>query len=150
MTIKFQRIPSPDGRVPELPRFATAGSAGADLCANLDEPLTLEPMGRAMVPTGLALELPDARHGAFVFARSGLAVKHGLALSNGVGVIDSDYRGEIRVGLVNLSPESYTIQPGERIAQLVVMPVVQFSASEADALEENSRGSVVFGSTGRE
>ena len=150
MTIKFQRIPSPNGRVSELPRFATAGSAGADLCANLDEPLTLEPMGRAMVPTGLALELPDARHGAFVFARSGLAVKHGLALSNGVGVIDSDYRGEIRVGLVNLSPESYTIQPGERIAQLVVMPVVQFSASEAYTLEETSRGSGGFGSTGRE
>lgn len=150
MTIKFQRIPSPDGRVSDLPRFATAGSAGADLCANLDEPLTLEPMGRAMVPTGLALELPDARHGAFVFARSGLAVKHGLALSNGVGVIDSDYRGEIRVGLVNLSPESYTIQPGERIAQLVVMPVVQFFASEADTLEETSRGSGGFGSTGRE
>ena len=150
MTIKFQRIPSPNGRVSELPRFATAGSAGADLCANLDEPLTLEPMGRAMVPTGLALELPDARHGAFVFARSGLAVKHGLALSNGVGVIDSDYRGEIRVGLVNLSPESYTIQPGERIAQLVVMPVVQFFASEADTLEETSRGSGGFGSTGRE
>lgn len=150
MTIKFQRIPSPDGRVSELPRFATAGSAGADLCANLDRPLTLEPMGRAMVPTGLALELPDAQHGAFVFARSGLAVKHGLALSNGVGVIDSDYRGEIRVGLVNLSPESYTIQPGERIAQLVVMPVVQFYASEADALEETSRGSGGFGSTGRE
>lgn len=150
MTIKFQRIPSPNGRVSELPRFATAGSAGADLCANLDEPLTLSPMGRAMVPTGLALELPDAHHGAFVFARSGLAVKHGLALSNGVGVIDSDYRGEIRVGLVNLSPESYTIQPGERIAQLVVMPVVQFSASEADALEETSRGSGGFGSTGRE
>ena len=150
MTIKFQRIPSPNGRVSELPRFATAGSAGADLCANLDRTLTLEPMGRAMVPTGLALELPDARHGAFVFARSGLAVKHGLALSNGVGVIDSDYRGEIRVGLVNLSQEVYTIQPGERIAQLVVMPVVQFSVSEADTLEETSRGSGGFGSTGRE
>lgn len=150
MTIKFQRIPSPGGRVSDLPQFATAGSAGADLCANLDEPLTLAPMGRALVPTGLALELPDGRHGAFVFARSGLAVRHGLALSNGVGVIDSDYRGEIRVGLVNLSQESYTIRPGERIAQLVVMPVVQFAAAESETLEETSRGSGGFGSTGRE
>lgn len=149
MTIPFRRIPSKGGRIPELPYFATNGSAGADLCANLDEPLTLEPMGRALVPTGLAMQLPDARHGAFVFARSGLSVKHGLALSNGVGVIDSDYRGELRVGLVNLSQEAYTIQPGERIAQLVILPVVQFDAVEAEELEETGRGTGGFGSTGR-
>ena len=95
------------------------------------------------------MAIPDGYFGA-LFARSGLAAKQGLRPANCVGVIDSDYRGEIRVGLVNLSPESYTIQPGERIAQLVVMPVVQFSASEADALEETSRGSGGFGSTGRE
>lgn len=149
MTIPFRRIPSAGGRIPELPQFATAGSAGADLCCNLDEPLTLEPMGRALVPTGLAMQLPDAQHGAFVFARSGLSIKHGLALSNGVGVIDSDYRGELHVGLVNLSQEAYTIQPGERIAQLVILPVVQFDAVEAEELEETRRGTGGFGSTGR-
>jgi dUTP pyrophosphatase len=132
-----------------MPRFATGGSAGADLCANIDAPLTLEPMARALVPTGLAMQLPDAQHGAFVFARSGLSIKHGLALANGVGVIDSDYRGEIRVGLVNLSQTAYTIQPGERIAQLVVMPVVQFDAQEITELEETERGTGGFGSTGR-
>lgn len=149
MTIPFRRIPSAGGRIPELPQFATAGSAGADLCCNLDEPLTLEPMGRALVPTGLAMQLPDAQHGAFVFARSGLSIKHGLALSNGVGVIDSDYRGELHVGLVNLSQEAYTIQPGERIAQLVILPVVQFDAVEAEELEKTRRGTGGFGSTGR-
>lgn len=147
--IMFRRIPTAGGRLPELPAFATAGSAGADLRANLDEPLTIEPMGRAMIPTGLAMQLPDAGYGAFVFARSGLAVKHGLALSNGVGVIDSDYRGEIKVGLVNLSQEAYTIQPGERMAQLVVMPVVPFAAVEAEELEDTARGAGGFGSTGR-
>lgn len=147
--IMFRRIPTAGGRLPELPAFATAGSAGADLRANLDEPLTIEPMGRAMIPTGLAIQLPDAGYGAFVFARSGLAVKHGLALSNGVGVIDSDYRGEIKVGLVNLSQEAYTIQPGERMAQLVVMPVVPFVAVEAEELEDTARGAGGFGSTGR-
>lgn len=147
--IRFRRIPTAGGRVPELPAFATAGSAGADLRANLDEPLTIEPMGRAMIPTGLAMQLPDAGYGAFVFARSGLAVKHGLTLSNGVGVIDSDYRGEIKIGLVNLSQEAYTIQPGERMAQLVVMPVMPFAAAEAEELEDTARGAGGFGSTGR-
>lgn len=149
MTIPFQRIPSAGGRVPELPRFATEGSAGADLCANIDAPLTVEPMGRVVVPTGLAMQLPDAQHGAFVFARSGLSIKHGLTLSNGVGVIDSDYRGELRVGLVNLSGERYTIQPGERIAQLVILPVTQFAAEPVDTLDGTARGTGGFGSTGR-
>ena len=149
MTIPFQRIPSAGGRVPQLPRFATEGSAGADLCANIDAPLTVEPMGRVVVPTGLAMQLPDAQHGAFVFARSGLSIQHGLTLSNGVGVIDSDYRGELRVGLVNLSGERYTIQPGERIAQLVILPVTQFTAEPVDTLDGTARGTGGFGSTGR-
>lgn len=149
MTIPMKRMPSEGGRLPELPKFVTAGSAGADLCANLDQPLTVGPMGRVTVPTGLAIALPDAQYGAFVFARSGLSIKRGLTLSNGVGVIDSDYRGEIRVGLVNLSQESYTIEPGERIAQLVILPVVQFAAVEADSLNETERGTGGLGSTGR-
>lgn len=145
-TVKYKKL---DPRA-QVPAYATPGAAAADLCALLDAPLTLAPMQRALIPTGLAIELPDAGCVALVYARSGLSIKHGVCMANGVGVIDSDYRGEIRVGLVNLSPESYTIQPGERIAQLVVMPVVQFSASEADTLEETSRGSGGFGSTGRE
>ncbi|MCD8355154.1 MAG: dUTP diphosphatase [Clostridia bacterium] len=149
LTVKFRRMPTPQGKKPALPQHATGGSAGADLHANIDEPVTLEPMARAVVPTGLAIELPDAGYGAFVFARSGLGIRHGLTLSNGVGVIDSDYRGEISVGLVNLSDTAYTIQPGERIAQLCILPVVQFTAAEAEELTQTARGSGGFGSTGR-
>ena len=101
------------------------------------------------MPTGIAIGLPSPETVGLVFARSGLAVKHGLALSNGVGVIDSDYTGEIRVGLVNLAAEAYTIEPGERIAQLVVMPVCLPAAVEVEALEETARGAGGFGSTGR-
>lgn len=149
LTVKFRRMPTRQGKKPALPQHATGGSAGADLHANMDEPVTLEPMARAVIPTGLAIELPDAGYGAFVFARSGLAIRHGLTLSNGVGVIDSDYRGEISVGLVNLSDTAYTIQPDERIAQLCILPVAQFTAVEAEELTQTARGSGGFGSTGR-
>lgn len=149
ITVKFRRIPSPEGRLPALPHRATAGSAGADLCANIDRELTVPPMGRIVIPTGLAFELPGTGYGAFVFARSGLGIRHGLTLSNGVGVIDSDYRGEIRVGLVNLSDTAYTIAPGERIAQLCILPVAQFEAQEAYELSQTARGTGGFGSTGR-
>ena len=132
-----------------IPTYGSPSAAGADLYSCLDSALEIPPGETRFVHTGLCAEIPQGFAG-LVFARSGLACKKDLAPANKVGVIDSDYRGEIRVGLVNLSPESYTIQPGERIAQLVVMPVVQFSASEADALEETSRGSGGFGSTGRE
>ena len=149
LTIQFRRVPTPKGRIPDLPRHATGVSAGADLQANLDQAIILEPMARAVIPTGLAMELPDAGYGAFVFARSGLGIRHGLTLSNGVGVIDSDYRGEISVGLVNLSDKAYTIEPGERIAQLCILPVMQFRAVEAEQLGDTGRGSGGFGSTGR-
>lgn len=133
----------------QLPVRSTPGSAGADLHALLDEPLTIPMGGRAVVPTGIAIGLPSPETVGLVFARSGLAVKHGLTLSNGVGVIDSDYRGEIRVGLVNLSDQPYTIQPGERIAQLVVAPVCLPVLREVDRLEDTQRGAGGFGSTGR-
>lgn len=133
----------------KVPAYATPGAAAADLCAVLDAPLTLPPMGRAMVPTGLAIQLPGPEYVALVCARSGLAVKHGLALSNGVGVIDSDYRGEIQVGLVNLGSETYTLQPGERLAQLMILPVAQAAFVQADTLDETDRGEGGFGSTGR-
>lgn len=133
----------------QLPARSTSGSAGMDLRAVLDEPLTLAPGDRTSVPTGIAIGLPSAETVGLVFARSGLAIKHGLALSNGVGVIDSDYTGEIRVGLVNLSDTAYTIEPGERIAQLVIMPVCLPETIEVEELEQTDRGAGGFGSTGR-
>ncbi len=131
-----------------IPHRATAGSAGLDLCACIDEPLTLAGGETALIPTGLAIALPSAQYGAFVFARSGLSIKHGIGLLNSVGVIDSDYRGEIKVGVINQIKEPYTVQPGERIAQLVVMPVSVMPVEEAESLDETERGAGGFGSTG--
>lgn len=131
------------------PRYASAGAAGMDLTACLAEPLTLAPRALAKVPTGIAIALPSPEYVALVFARSGLGIKHGVALSNGVGVIDSDYRGEISVGLTNLSDTPYTISPGDRIAQLAVIPVVQAVLTQAEELDETARGAGGFGSTGK-
>ncbi len=132
----------------KMPFYATSGSAGMDLTAVLDKPVTLKPLERALIPTGIAINLPSAEYGAFVFARSGLAVKKGITLSNAVGVIDSDYTGEIKVGLVNLSNEEYTVTDGERIAQLVILPVCQAQLILTDKLDETERGDGGFGSTG--
>lgn len=132
-----------------VPERKSKGAAGMDLCACIDEAVTLAPMEKAVLPTGIAVALPGESYVALVFARSGIAIKHGIALSNGVGVIDSDYRGEICVGVVNLSKESYTIAPNERIAQLVVTPVSAMPAVEVDSLDETERGEGGFGSTGR-
>lgn len=131
-----------------IPKRATEGSAGLDLRACLDAPLTLACGETALIPTGLAIELPNSGYGAFVFARSGLSIKHGIGLLNSVGVIDSDYRGEIQVGVINQIKESYTIEPGERIAQLVIMPVSVLPVEETDTLGETDRGAGGFGSTG--
>ncbi len=134
----------------KLPARATAGSAGADLCACLEgESLSLAPGQRAAVPTGLAMALPNAGHVALVFARSGLALRQGLAMANGVGVVDSDYRGELLVPMVNLSAETVTIQNGERIAQMLVVPVALPVFEEVETLEETARGDGGFGSTGK-
>ncbi len=131
-----------------IPKRATEGSAGLDLCACIDAPLTLSSGDTALIPTGLAIELPSSQYGAFVFARSGLSIKHGIGLLNAVGVIDSDYRGEIKVGVINQIKEPYTIEPGERIAQLVIMPVATLPVEEAQTLGESERGAGGFGSTG--
>ncbi len=144
MTLKIKRL-----RKVDLPAYATPGSAAMDLRAAVDEPIVLAPMARATVPTGIAIELPSADYVALVFARSGLAVKSGITLSNAVGVIDSDYRGEIGVGLVNLSDKEYTLAPGERIAQLAVMPVCRADVVEAEELSDTERGAGGFGSTGK-
>lgn len=149
MELKFKAIHPKVGREIPLPQFATPGSAAMDLRACLDGPVTLQAGARAVIPTGLAMALPSADYVALVFARSGLGIKKGVCLSNGVGVIDSDYRGEIAVGLVNLSDEDYTVQPGDRIAQLMVVPVVQPTVTLADELDETDRGSGGLGSTGR-
>jgi len=131
-----------------LPTYATTASAGVDLCAVLKEPLIVNPGENVKIPTGLAIELPSQYVVAFVFARSGLASRHGIGLTNGVGVIDSDYRGEIQVLVQNLGPERVTINPGDRIAQMVFMPVFQALFEEVTELQETPRGTGGFGSTG--
>jgi dUTP pyrophosphatase len=133
----------------DLPRYATPGSAGLDLTAAINSPYTLEPGQRYAMPTGIIIEVP-AHYEAQVRARSGLAFKAGIGLSNGVGTIDSDYRGEVKVLLINHGEVPYTFEPGERIAQLVVMPVPQVDVIEVDELSETAeRGAGGFGSTGR-
>ena len=131
-----------------LPEYRTAGAAGADLRAFIEETLVLEPGARTAVPTGLRLELPPGWE-AQIRPRSGLALSSGVTCLNTPGTIDSDYRGEVKVILVNLGAEAATIGPGERIAQMVIAPVTRALFTEADAIGETCRGSGGFGSTGR-
>ncbi len=134
----------------KIPYRATPGSAGLDLSACLDAPVTIAPGDLVKVPTGIAIGLPGPDTVGLIFARSGLAVKHGVSLSNAVGVIDSDYTGEVVVGLCNLGSLTYTIRPGDRIAQLVVMPVLTPELQLTDELEPTARGDGGFGSTGKQ
>ena len=131
----------------QIPKYATNGSAAVDLCAMIDSPITLAPGERALIPTGIALSIPDGYVGV-VAARSGLACKKGICLSNGIGVIDSDYRGEISVGLFNSSKDEFTVERGERIAQLMFVPVESAVFVSTDSLDETERGEGGFGSTG--
>ncbi|HEA28995.1 MAG TPA: dUTP diphosphatase [Leeuwenhoekiella sp.] len=131
----------------ELPGYSTSASAGMDLRANNTEPIELKPLGRAIVPTGLFIALPVG-HEAQVRPRSGLAAKKGITVLNAPGTIDADYRGEIGVILVNLSDSPFTVQPGERIAQLVIAQHEQAQWEIVDVLEETQRGAGGFGSTG--
>jgi dUTP pyrophosphatase len=139
----------PHGEGLELPSYATPGAAGCDLRAAVAEPLTLAPGARALVPTGIAVAIPEGHEGQ-VRMRSGLALRHGLSLLNGPGTIDSDYRGEIGVILANLGAEPVTIPRGERIAQLVFAPVVRARLEKVAALPATTRHIGGFGSTGRE
>ena len=132
----------------QIPRNATAGSAGFDLCAATEHPMTIEPGETQGVPTGLAVQIEEGYAG-FVFARSGLGIKHGIVPANCVGVIDSDYRGEVLVGLYNHSKTAFTVNPGDRIAQLVLMPVHTPAIELCEELGDTARGSGGFGSTGR-
>jgi dUTP pyrophosphatase len=131
-----------------LPEYKTEGAAGMDLCAAITEPVTLKPLERTLIPTGIKIEL---EHGyeAQIRPRSGLSIKHGITLINCVGTVDEDYRGEVCVGLVNLSNDEYTIQPDERVAQMVIAKVEQAEIKVAVELSSTQRGEGGFGSTGK-
>lgn len=149
MKLKIKAVSPKIGTEIPFPYYASAGAAAMDLHACIDTPVILKAGERAMLPTGIAIALPGPDYVALVFARSGLGIKKGINLSNGVGVIDSDYRGEICVGLFNSGKEDYTVQPGERVAQLSVVPVVQAELERVDTLDETQRGTGGFGSTGK-
>ena len=131
-----------------LPAYETIGSAGMDLRANLEEPVKLQPMQRALIPTGLFIELPLG-YEAQVRPRSGLAIRHGITCLNSPGTVDSDYRGELKIILINLSNETFTIQHGERIAQMIIQPVAKAEWQEVKVLNESKRGEGGFGHTGK-
>ena len=145
MTLKLKRLENAEGIEP--PAYETSGSAGMDIRAAIDAPLTLEPGKRVLVPTGFIMEIPEGFE-AQIRPRSGLAFKNGVTCLNTPGTIDSDYRGEITVILVNLGAEPFAVERGMRIAQLVVAPVVQADFEEVSGLDETARGAGGFGSTG--
>ena len=145
LTVPIQRLPH--GAALPLPAYATADAAGLDLLVALDQSMMLEPLARALVPTGIAIALPRG-YEAQVRPRSGLAAKHGVTVLNSPGTIDADYRGEIKVILVNLSAETFEIEPGMRIAQMVIAPVTQIAWIERADLDGTARGGGGFGSTG--
>jgi dUTP pyrophosphatase len=146
VTVRIKRLPHGAGL--PLPAYETDGAAGLDLRAAIADPMILQPGGRDLVPTGLIFELPTGHEGQ-VRPRSGLAAKHGVTVLNTPGTIDSDYRGEVKVILVNLGTEPFTIEPGSRIAQLIVAPVTRATLVEAEDLSDSARGAGGFGSTGR-
>ena len=133
----------------QLPAYATPGSAGLDLRACLDKPMHLEPGQAALIPTGLAIHIGDPGLAAMLLPRSGLGHKHGIVLGNLVGLIDSDYQGPLMVSCWNRGSAAYTVQPLERIAQMVIVPVVQARFERVDSFEDSARGGRGFGSTGR-
>ncbi|MCD7945609.1 MAG: dUTP diphosphatase [Clostridiales bacterium] len=149
MKLNWKALSPKIGREIPAPYYASAGAAAMDLHACLEEPVIIPRGGRALIPMGIAIALPSPDYVALIFARSGLAVRHGIIPGNCVGVIDSDYRGEIKVGLYNSGDADFTVQPGDRIAQMAVIPVVQAELAQVDALDETERGGGGFGSTGR-
>jgi dUTP pyrophosphatase len=134
----------------QLPHYATAGSAGLDLRACIDAPLTLEPGQTVLVPTGLAIHLADPGYAAVILPRSGLGHKNGIVLGNLVGLIDSDYQGQLMVSTWNRSQAAFTLQPMDRLAQLVIVPVLQVGFNVVEEFESSERGAGGFGSTGKQ
>lgn len=132
-----------------LPEYATALAAGMDLRANLEQPIVLKPLERTLVPTGIYLQLPEG-YEAQIRPRSGLAIKHGIGIVNSPGTIDADYRGEVRVILVNLSNEDFTIQDGERVCQMVIAQHARVEWENVESLDETQRGAGGFGHTGKQ
>ena len=148
MDLKIKALSPKIGKEIPVPFYASAGAAAMDLHACLDEAVTIPAGGRKLIPTGIAIALPDSGYVALIFARSGLGIKHGIAPANCVGVIDSDYRGEIMVGLQNSGDTDYTIQPADRIAQMMITPVLQAKVQLVEELDDTVRGAGGFGSTG--
>ena len=149
MKLNVKALSPKIGREIPAPFYASPGAAAMDLHACLDEAVVIPAGGRKVIPTGLAIALPSADYVALVFARSGLGIKHGIAPANCVGVIDSDYRGKVMVGLQNSGDADYTIQPGDRIAQLMITPVIQATVEMVEELDDTQRGAGGFGSTGK-
>ena len=149
MQLKIKALSPKIGREIPAPFYASAGAAAMDLHACLDQAVTIPAGKRAVIPTGIAIALPSSEYVALVFARSGLGIKHGVAPANCVGVIDSDYRGEVMVGLQNSGDQDYTVQPGDRIAQLMISPVIQAQIQMVEELDDTARGAGGFGSTGK-
>lgn len=143
MKMKITRMPHNKN----LPEYKTEGSSGMDLYAAIDKEITLKPLERVLVPTGIKIEIP-LEYEAQIRARSGLSVKHGITLINAVGTVDADYRGEVCVGLVNISNEEYTIKPDDRIAQMVIARVEKAEIEVTTELSDSARGEGGFGSTG--
>lgn len=148
MKLQIQALSEKIGRAIPLPYYATEGAAAVDLHACLDAPETIAPGDRALIPTGLAFAIP-AGHVGLVAIRSSMGIRRGITLANGVGVIDSDYRGQVHVGLLNTSGAPYTVNPGDRVAQLMVVPVAAPEIELVEALPETERGAGGIGSTGR-
>ena len=148
MKLQIKALSDKIGTEIPLPYYATAGAAAMDLHACIDEPLLLPAGGRVLVPTGLAVAIPDG-HVGIIAVRSSMGIKHGITLSNAIGVIDSDYRGPLGVGLLNTTGETYVIQPCDRIAQLMIVPAARPELELVAELPETQRGEGGFGSTGR-
>ncbi|SHK54914.1 dUTP diphosphatase [Thermocrinis minervae] len=145
MKIRVKRLPHAEGL--PLPTYATKGSSGFDLLAAVDSPVVINPGEWALIPTGLVFEIPEGYEGQ-VRPRSGLALKHGITLLNSPGTIDSDYRGEVKVILINLGKEPFVVERGDRIAQMVIVPIVKVDLEESQDLQETERSDGGFGSTG--
>ena len=149
MDLKMKALSPKIGKEIPIPFYATPGSACTDLHACIDEAVTIPAGGRTLIPTGIAIALPSADYAALIYARSGLGIKHGVTPANCVGVIDSDYRGEIKVGLQNSGESDFTVHPGDRIAQMMIVPVVQARIQMVEELDDTARGAGGFGSTGK-
>ena len=150
MQLQYRLLDARLGDQFPLPAYATDGSAGLDLRAMVEAPLTLNPGDTELLPTGLAIHIGDAGYAGMILPRSGLGHKHGIVLGNLVGLIDSDYQGQLMVSCWNRGNNAFTIEPGERIAQLVIVPVMQVALTQVDEFDDSARGEGGFGHSGRQ